>query len=215
MILPSQVKINSITAYQIGLCAKVFDCQTGKNFYQVENEAGNTDADGNIIEYKVTYSSEKSFQCSCEAGKWGFTRTKLGYCKHIAWAVAAANEEHNAIAEIAKEQEVTNVVERIKDEVRAEIASGDHDPVCDQCGNVATHFNIDAVEFRCDGCENKEVAHVAASQEMPEGDITMPAECPVIVLEIVEPVVVKTASVDYGTKGTLGRNKGFSLLRTA
>jgi hypothetical protein len=205
MILPSQVKINHITPAMIGLCTKVFDCQTGKNFYQVENEAGTTDADGNIIEYKVTYSSEKSFQCSCEAGKWGFTRTKLGYCKHIAWAMAAANEEHNAIAVITKEQEATNIVERIKDEVRAEIAAGDHDPVCDQCGNVATHFNIDAVEFRCDGCE--EVAHVAAS--LPESDSIVTAECPVIVLEKgAEPV-------DYGTKGTLGRNKDFSLLRTA
>ena len=93
MVKPSQVITDSITPAQISKCAKVLDCQTHQNVYFVENEAGNFDDDGHMIEYKVTYSKEKGFQCTCKAGQEGFIHCKNGYCKHVAWAVATAKEE--------------------------------------------------------------------------------------------------------------------------
>jgi hypothetical protein len=93
MVKPSQVNTDSITPEQIGKCTKVLDCQTHQNFYLVENESGNIDDEGHLIEYKVTYSSKMGFQCTCKAGQEGLVYCKNGYCKHVAWAVAAAKEE--------------------------------------------------------------------------------------------------------------------------
>jgi len=94
MILkPSQIKTNSITPIQISKCTRVLDCQTHQNVYLVENEDGNFDDDGQVIEYTVTYSSNMGFQCTCKAGQEGFAHCKNGYCKHVAWAVAHAKEE--------------------------------------------------------------------------------------------------------------------------
>lgn len=88
MVRPSFVKqfISEVTPDQIGACTKILDCQTHTNFYLVQSESDDQ------VEYKVTYSS-KGFQCSCPSGQHGFSNTKHGFCKHVKWSVADAEEE--------------------------------------------------------------------------------------------------------------------------
>lgn len=96
--------ISNVTPEQVGRCFKVYDEQTKENFYQVENESGNVNDDGEIIVYDVRYSKERGFTCTCAAGSEGFIHCKYGFCKHILWSVAASQEERAALAEIATEQ---------------------------------------------------------------------------------------------------------------
>ncbi len=91
--------VSDITAQQISKCTKVWDYQSCENFYLVENEAGDFDDDGQIIEYSVRYSKEHGYTCGCPSGKNGFWNVKhpSGVCKHCRWAVAAEIEEQTAI----------------------------------------------------------------------------------------------------------------------
>ena len=95
----------NVTPAQIGKCTKVYDCQLKQNVYLVENSKGETDNEGNIIEYKVTYDKEHGFRCNCEAGKRGFAHCKQGYCWHVRASVACAIEEANALASIQRKIE--------------------------------------------------------------------------------------------------------------
>ena len=97
------VDIAGVTAEQIGKASKVFG-PDNKPFYQVENSKGDVDADGYLIQYKVTYSRSKGFQCTCKAGQYGFSHCK-SYCWHVKAAVACAREAHEAIAEQIRYQE--------------------------------------------------------------------------------------------------------------
>lgn len=101
MVKPSFVKqfISEVTPAQIGACTKILDCQTHTNFYFVQSERDD------LVEYKVVYSHSKGFQCSCEAGQRGFANCKHGFCKHVKWAVACAEEEKAALAELSRKQE--------------------------------------------------------------------------------------------------------------
>lgn len=98
--------ISEITPEQIGKCWKVYDYQTRQNFYQVENSHGDVDEHGDIITYRVRYSREHGFTCSCPSGQNGFSNVKhpSGVCWHVRAAVAAAREERVAHAAIAAEQ---------------------------------------------------------------------------------------------------------------
>jgi hypothetical protein len=90
-------KISSVTPDQIGKCFKVYDYQRKENFYQVENEAGNVDENGDVITYAVRYSKKTGFTCTCKAGQFG------RQCKHMVWAVACEQEVRAATTENACE----------------------------------------------------------------------------------------------------------------
>jgi hypothetical protein len=94
--------LGTITPEQIGKCTKDFDALTGLNFYRVENERGDRDASGKVVEYMVWYD-KKGFHCQCPSGKRGFANVThpSGVCKHCRWAVAASIEERIALAEMA------------------------------------------------------------------------------------------------------------------
>lgn len=111
-----------VTAEQIGKCTKVYDFQLKQNVYLVENSKGETDNDGNIIEYKVQYSKEHGFTCNCEAGKRPFAHCK-NYCWHVRASVAAVVEEATALAEIARkvEEERREALQREFEERRAQL----------------------------------------------------------------------------------------------
>lgn len=68
------------------------------DFYLVENERGDVDEHGDLIEYRVELDTQT---CSCKAGQYGFIHCKNGYCKHLLWATAAQLEETAAMAEMA------------------------------------------------------------------------------------------------------------------
>jgi hypothetical protein len=96
--------IADVTPEQIGKCHAIIDCSDGSKFYMVESEDGKVDDEGNIVEYKVTYSKEYGFQCTCKSGQHGFANCKnpSGVCKHARWSVACAIEESEAMAEQAR-----------------------------------------------------------------------------------------------------------------
>lgn len=97
--------LDEISAQEIGRCHKVFGPQG--SFYLVENEAGDFDDNGQIIEYPVTYSKEYGFQCLCKSGLHGFANVKhpSGVCKHVRWSIAASIEEAEASAVIQRKAE--------------------------------------------------------------------------------------------------------------
>ncbi len=92
------LKSSSVTSEQIGKAHKVF-AEDKTAFYLVENSKGEVDAEGLIIEYRVTWSRERGFSCTCEAGQEGFIHCSRGYCWHVAAAVACAKEEREAMEE--------------------------------------------------------------------------------------------------------------------
>lgn len=94
-----------VTSEQIGKCAKIYDENAHVWFYQVENSRGETNEDNEIIVYKVQWSKDKGYQCSCPSGQFGFANVKhpSGVCQHIRWTAAATREEHAATA-IAERQ---------------------------------------------------------------------------------------------------------------
>lgn len=96
MITPTQVKITDVTTDQIARCYKVLSPEG--NYYMVESEADSQ------VEYTVKYTSGKGFSCTCKAGQNGFSNCKSGYCKHVAWAMAAANEERVYMQALADSQ---------------------------------------------------------------------------------------------------------------
>lgn len=105
MVTLERIKSNiaDVTSEQIGKCHKIVDCQTMEDFYLVENEAGEFNEDGELIEYKVQYSSNHGFTCTCKAGLVGFSKITAhpsGVCKHVRWSVACWLEEEAAMQEI-------------------------------------------------------------------------------------------------------------------
>jgi len=110
-----------VTPEQIGRCYAVVG-PDGKKFYQVENSQGEFDAEGQLIEYKVTYSKELGFQCTCKSGQYGFANVKhpSGVCWHVRASVAAAIEEKQALhGLVVVEPEATEVNVLIIDGQRA------------------------------------------------------------------------------------------------
>ncbi|GCE32235.1 hypothetical protein KDA_77190 [Dictyobacter alpinus] len=97
-----------VTAEQIGRCHRITDFQAKPvvDFYKVENERGDLNADGEILEYEVRYEAELGFSCTCKSGQYGFHNVHhaSGVCKHVRWSVAAAIEERQAMQEIAHKQ---------------------------------------------------------------------------------------------------------------
>ena len=79
------------TSEQIGMCHKFFSGST--SFYLVENSKGETNADGEIIEYKVQYSAKLGFTCTCKAGE----NAKL--CWHLRAAIGCEEEVKAAMKE--------------------------------------------------------------------------------------------------------------------
>jgi hypothetical protein len=92
MVKASEINITDVTAEQIGRCHKVY--QGSEPVWMVESES---DA---LTEYKVRYSVEHGFTCTCRAGQVGFSNCKEGICKHVKWALAASAEERAAVAEL-------------------------------------------------------------------------------------------------------------------
>lgn len=86
----------TVSPEYIGKAHKVI-AATG-DFYLVENERGDVDEYGDLIEYRVELDTQT---CSCKAGQYGFTHCRNGYCKHLVWATAAQMEETQAMAEQA------------------------------------------------------------------------------------------------------------------
>jgi hypothetical protein len=85
--------VANVTSEEIGRCHKVL--AGGKSFYMVESEKDCT------VEYKVQYSREHGFTCTCPSGEYGFANVKhpAKVCKHVRWSVAAAQEERAALRE--------------------------------------------------------------------------------------------------------------------
>lgn len=129
--------IGEVSSEEIGRCHKVFGPDK-KAFYQVENEAGHTDEHGDLIEYKVTYSKDHGFQCSCKCGEFGFWNVShaSGVCKHVRWSVAAALEEKAALKALAQEADEEKAAQRkqIPVEVRWNL------PAWMLTGPVASHM---------------------------------------------------------------------------
>ena len=153
------VQLSGFISEQINHCSRIYDFQKHEDFYLVFSESDDT-------EYEVRNLA------TCTCGQEN--------CQHVAMAKMAENEmhieialqslyqAHRTLAESYSEQQramVTlaigqareilsqcgvDLVQQIRYEVRAEIAAGNCEPVCDQCGEIATHFDSDAVEFRCD-----------------------------------------------------------------
>lgn len=96
MTVSTTIDTTTVTSEQIGKAHKCFE--GSKPFYKVENSDGKLDQDGLLIEYKVTFSLELGYQCTCEAGKHGFAHCK-NYCWHVRASVAAAKEEREAMRE--------------------------------------------------------------------------------------------------------------------
>ncbi len=97
--------IADITAEQIGKCHRVYDCQSGRWFYQVENSRDLTDEQGDLIEYEVRRDIiHDQYTCTCPSGQNGFANVThpSGVCQHVRWAIAAAIEESVALAEQAR-----------------------------------------------------------------------------------------------------------------
>ena len=84
----------SVTSEQVGRCSKVYGSDN-KPFYLVLSETDD------LTEYKVTYTHTHGFSCTCPSGAYGFANVKhaSGVCKHVRYAVAAAQEEKAALKE--------------------------------------------------------------------------------------------------------------------
>lgn len=93
--------IGTVSPSDIGRAHKFFDGATA--YYLVESSDKVDEQTGSPIEYKVQYSREHGFTCSCPSGQYGFANVKhaSGVCSHCRIALAAAQEEKTAMAEIA------------------------------------------------------------------------------------------------------------------
>jgi hypothetical protein len=101
-----------VTPEQVGKCYAVVG-PDGKKFYQVES-SGTFDEHNKLIEYKVTYSKEYGFRCTCPSGRYGFWNVThdSGVCWHVRAAVAAAIEEKQALRGliVVQEEEPVNIL---------------------------------------------------------------------------------------------------------
>lgn len=119
MINPSQVNFSNVTTDQIARAYKVLHADG--NYYMVESEQDPT------TEYVVKYTSKKGFTCTCKAGQNGFAHCKSGYCKHITWAMAAANEERKYMAALADNQ--AKELEELERKAKEEQAKKDKEAI--------------------------------------------------------------------------------------
>ena len=109
--------VSSVSSEDIGRAHKCI--ADGTSYYLVENSRGDLDEDGEVIEYRVSWTRKTKFTCSCYAGKEAFIHCKKGFCQHVLIAVAAAQEEKQAMAELAQAQaaeaikEVEQVAEKL------------------------------------------------------------------------------------------------------
>jgi hypothetical protein len=92
MIKATEINTTGVTPEQIGACHKIFEGSTPAYMVQSESDS--------LVEYKVRWSKEHGFTCTCKAGKVAFSNCKAGYCKHVLWSVAAGREEKEAVAEL-------------------------------------------------------------------------------------------------------------------
>lgn len=82
-----------VTSEQIGRCYKITDGNGRNGWWRVESESDDQ------VRYEVRWSKEHGYTCTCKAGQHGFAGCRKGFCKHIAWAVAAERELRDAMAE--------------------------------------------------------------------------------------------------------------------
>jgi hypothetical protein len=104
--------IEEVTAEQVGKVHEIIG-PDGKTIYAAENERGDCDPEGSIMEYCVRYSEERGFSCTCPSGNIAFANvTHLsGVCKHCRWTVAFMIEKRAALAAIEREEERRRQVE--------------------------------------------------------------------------------------------------------
>lgn len=96
IITASKLDLSRITDTMIGRAHKVFE-HDGTPFYLVES----SEFESNGVEYKVTWSKEKGFQCNCASGTEGFRNCgKKKVCDHVLISLAAAREEKKAMEEL-------------------------------------------------------------------------------------------------------------------
>jgi hypothetical protein len=121
MITFDRVKSNlsDVTNAQIGKAHKIIHFNTGEEYYLVENSKGEFDDECQLIEYKVQYSTEYGFTCTCKSGQFGFANVyhPSGCCWHVRASVAAWLEEEAALAEMR---------EKIEAEKKAKIETQAH-----------------------------------------------------------------------------------------
>jgi hypothetical protein len=95
--------IAAVTEEQIDRCTRIYDLNNNVPFYLVRSESDD------LTEYKVTWSKELGFQCTCAAGQEGFCHCyKNGVCKHVVWSVAAAAQFHKD--EVAEQSAITSLM---------------------------------------------------------------------------------------------------------
>jgi hypothetical protein len=139
IITAAKVKqhISDVTSEQIGKCHKAF--ADGIAFYMVESESGDFDQDGELVEYKVTYSKQHGFSCTCPSGKHGFANVKhaSGVCKHCRWAVACAIEEKKAMAELAAES-AQQAIKEVEAVVEGKLFIGNREATSEEYARVMT-----------------------------------------------------------------------------
>lgn len=93
LITASMLDLSRVTPEMIGRARKDFD-ENGKSFYKVQS----SEYDTNGVEYDVTWTREKGFQCQCKSGQEGFLNCgRKKVCDHVLIALAAAKEEKEAI----------------------------------------------------------------------------------------------------------------------
>jgi hypothetical protein len=92
--------ISDVTREQSARATRVIDESTMHPFYLVESERDS------LVEYKVTYSETFGFQCTCPSGLHGFwnVRHPSGVCKHVRYALSAAEEYKDFIKAEAEAQ---------------------------------------------------------------------------------------------------------------
>lgn len=120
--------IAAVTEEQIDRCFRVYDLNVTPSvpFYLVRSESDN------LTEYKVTWSKELGFQCTCPAGQEGFCHCYTnGVCKHVIWSVAAAAQFHKD--EVAEQSAITSLVNQgVARETATELAYATLPVECEQ-----------------------------------------------------------------------------------
>lgn len=136
MVTVAQVSkfVGEVTSEQIGRCHASVDAN-GVTYYMVENERGDMDESGEMVEYKVEYSKAHGFTCGCKAGQVGFIRCARGFCKHVLWALTCALEVKTAVAAMEREAAIEKL-------------AAAHSPMCEQypCIEEGTSFYSGAAQ---------------------------------------------------------------------
>jgi hypothetical protein len=107
----TNIDTTGVTAEQIDRCTRVVDPHTMEAFYLVLSESQD------LVEYKVTYVRlpSKHYTCTCPAGLNGFANCRDGVCKHIKWALKAAEEfKAELAARAAKEAKLGRISKMVE-----------------------------------------------------------------------------------------------------